>query len=63
MNTKLIREKIGRLIDETSGKTLEAEGQSGMSASTPRKPCGLIIALHKTGGEAEEKLKRKSPAS
>jgi ATP-binding protein involved in chromosome partitioning len=59
MNTKLIREKIGRLIDETSGKTLEAEGAiRHVGVDAEKNLAVLIIALHKTGGEAEEKLKR-----
>ena len=59
MNTKTIREKIGLLIDETSGKTLAEEGAiRHIGVDAEKNLVILVIALHKTGGENEEKLRR-----
>ncbi|MCK9537048.1 MAG: Mrp/NBP35 family ATP-binding protein [Bacilli bacterium] len=59
MNTKIIREKISQLTDETSGKTLHTEGAiRHIGIDAEKNLVILIIAINKTGGEAEKKLRR-----
>lgn len=59
MDTKIIREKIGLLVDEVSGKTLAQEAAiKHIGIDAEKNVVVLIIAIHKTGGEAENNLRR-----
>ena len=59
MNTKDIRERIELLVDEGTGKTLkESNAIKHIGIDPDKNLVVLIIAISKTGGEEEKKIRR-----